>query len=114
MLVKELVLVDTHAHTRVADLRIRSLPYLRADIAMYDLLKLFQTGRSHMVVLTKPPQPTPPGGITRVSSQEVEVKIEEAKDRVSPSVRQRAFCFWILNLEYERVQHAEHQQTNVY
>lgn len=87
VLVKELVLVDTHAQTRVADLRIRSLPYLRADIAMYDLLKLFQTGRSHMVVLTKPPQPLPAAGIVRASSQEVTVQVEEAKDRLSPSVR---------------------------
>lgn len=83
---KELVLVDTHAQTRVADLRIRSLPYLRADIAMYDLLKLFQTGRSHMVVLTKPPEPAPAGNIVRASSQEVTVQVEEAKDRLSPSV----------------------------
>ncbi len=84
---KELVLIDMHAKTRVADLRIRSLPYLRADIAMYDLLKLFQTGRSHMVVLTKPP-PAADGTISRVNSTDVTVQIEEAKDRVSPEVRQ--------------------------
>ncbi|DBA74258.1 hypothetical protein WJX77_000848 [Trebouxia sp. C0004] len=83
VLVKELVLIDMHAQTRVADLRIRSLPYLRADIAMYDLLKLFQTGRSHMVVLTKPP-PAADGTVSRANSADVTVQIEEAKDRVSP------------------------------
>lgn len=83
VLVKELVLIDMHAKTRVADLRIRSLPYLRADIAMYDLLKLFQTGRSHMVVLTKPPAAAD-GTVSRANSTDVTVQIEEAKDRVSP------------------------------
>lgn len=84
VLVKELVLIDMHAKTRVADLRIRSLPYLRADIAMYDLLKLFQTGRSHMVVLTKPPAAAADGTVSRANSADVTVQIEEAKDRVSP------------------------------
>lgn len=84
VLVKELVLIDMHASTRVADLRIRSLPYLRADIAMYDLLKLFQTGRSHMVVLTKPPEAAADGTVSRANSADVTVQIEEAKDRLSP------------------------------
>ena len=82
---KELVLIDNNARTRVADLRIRSLPYLRADTAMYDLLKLFQTGRSHMVVLTKPPDAAD-GTVSRANSQDVTVQIEEAKERVSPEV----------------------------
>lgn len=86
VLVKELVLIDMHASTRVADLRIRSLPYLRADIAMYDLLKLFQTGRSHMVVLTKPPEAAADGTVSRANSADVTVQIEEAKDRLSPEV----------------------------
>lgn len=84
---KELVLIDNNAQTRVADLRIRSLPYLRADTAMYDLLKLFQTGRSHMVVLTKPPDAAADGTVSRANSQDVTVQIEEAKERVSPEVR---------------------------
>ena len=82
---KELVLIDNNARTRVADLRMRSLPYLRADTAMYDLLKLFQTGRSHMVVLTKPPDAAD-GTVSRANSQDVTVQIEEAKERVSPEV----------------------------
>lgn len=60
ILVKELVLVDLKAGTRVSDLKLRGIPSLRGDVAAYDLLKLFQTGRSHMVVLTQPP-PRPPG-----------------------------------------------------
>ena len=82
---KELVLIDNNARTRVADLRMRSLPYLRADTAMYDLLKLFQTGRSHMVVLTQPPDAAD-GSVSRANSQDVTVQIEEAKERVSPEV----------------------------
>ena len=30
------------------------MPFLSADTPMYDLLRLFKTGRSHMVMLTKP------------------------------------------------------------
>lgn len=82
---KELVLIDNNARTRVADLRMRSLPYLRADTAMYDLLKLFQTGRSHMVVLTQPPDAAD-GSVSRANSQDVTVQIEEARERVSPEV----------------------------
>lgn len=78
-------MIDNNARTRVADLRMRSLPYLRADTAMYDLLKLFQTGRSHMVVLTKPPDAAD-GTVSRANSQDVTVQIEEAKERVSPEV----------------------------
>lgn len=85
ILVKELVLIDNNARTRVADLRMRSLPYLRADTAMYDLLKLFQTGRSHMVVLTQPPDAAD-GSVSRANSQDVTVQIEEARERVSPEV----------------------------
>ena len=91
ILVKELVLIDMNAKTRVADLRIRSLPYLRADVAMYDLLKLFQTGRSHMVVLTQPP-PAADGSVSHANSTDVTVQIEEAKERVSPEV---STCFTV-------------------
>ena len=55
ILVKDLVLVDMHAGTKVSNIRIRNLPFLRADTPMYDLLKVFQTGRSHMLVLTRHP-----------------------------------------------------------
>ena len=34
---------------RVDTLRIRPVPFLPADTPMYDLLRLFKTGRSHMV-----------------------------------------------------------------
>ena len=55
VLVKELVLIDMFANIPVSALSMRPIPHLRADTAMYDLLKLFQTGRTHMVLLTKPP-----------------------------------------------------------
>ena len=55
ILVKDLVLVDMQAGTKVSNIRIRNLPFLRADTPMYDLLKVFQTGRSHMLVLTRHP-----------------------------------------------------------
>ena len=46
---KELVLVDLYANIAVSTQKVRALPHLRADTAMYDLLKLFQSGRTHMV-----------------------------------------------------------------
>ena len=52
---KELVLIDMFANIPVSALSMRPIPQLRADTAMYDLLKLFQTGRTHMVLLTRPP-----------------------------------------------------------
>lgn len=55
VLVKELVLIDMFANIPVSALSMRPIPQLRADTAMYDLLKLFQTGRTHMVLLTTPP-----------------------------------------------------------
>ncbi|KAK9798173.1 hypothetical protein WJX73_006777 [Symbiochloris irregularis] len=60
VLIKELALVDPRDNLKVTSQRLRGLPALRADIAMYDLLKVFQTGRSHMVVLTRPPPNSPP------------------------------------------------------
>ena len=55
VLVKELVLIDMFANISVSALSMRPIPQLRADTAMYDLLKLFQTGKTHMVLLTRPP-----------------------------------------------------------
>ncbi|GFR41206.1 hypothetical protein Agub_g1876, partial [Astrephomene gubernaculifera] len=37
-------------------LRMRSIPRLPATTPMYDMLRLFQTGRSHIAVLTQPPR----------------------------------------------------------
>lgn len=55
VLVKELVLLDPDDNVKVDSMRIRQVPFLPASIPMYDLLRLFQTGRSHMVFLRKPP-----------------------------------------------------------
>lgn len=54
ILVKELVLLDTNQGLTVGQLTIRPLPQLSADTPLYDMLKLFEGGRSHMALLTKP------------------------------------------------------------
>ena len=54
ILVKELAMVDKAAHTPVSTLKMRSLPFLRANTPLYDLLHLFEVGRCHMAVLTGP------------------------------------------------------------
>ena len=46
ILVKELIMIDKAASTRVSSMKMRSLPFLRADTKLYDMLHLFQTGRS--------------------------------------------------------------------
>ncbi|EFJ52015.1 hypothetical protein VOLCADRAFT_103216 [Volvox carteri f. nagariensis] len=58
VLVKELLQYRLGSSTDVpvAMLRIRSIPRLPATTRMYDMLRLFQTGRSHMAVLTQPPR----------------------------------------------------------
>jgi metal transporter CNNM len=64
ILVKELVLINPADNTPVSSLRLRELPRLAADTPMYDMLKLFETGKSHMAVLTRAPggPPLSPGG----------------------------------------------------
>jgi len=55
LLAKELIMVDPARRLPVASLQLRSLPHLRADTRLYDILRLFETGRCHMAVLTRPP-----------------------------------------------------------
>eukprot|EP00798_Chlamydomonas_sp_ICE-L_P013955 gene13955-19892_t len=55
ILVKELLQYKMSQEVPVCMLKMRSLPRLCASTPMYDMLKLFQTGRSHMAVLTEPP-----------------------------------------------------------
>ncbi|KAG1681362.1 hypothetical protein FOA52_007410 [Chlamydomonas sp. UWO 241] len=55
ILVKELLQYKISQQVPVAMVKMRSLPRLPASTPMYDLLKLFQTGRSHMAVLTASP-----------------------------------------------------------
>ena len=57
ILVKELAMVDKSAKTPVSSLKMRSLPFLRGNTPLYDLLRLFETGRCHMAVLTEPTEP---------------------------------------------------------
>lgn len=54
LLVKELILVDPKAKVHVSSMKVRSLPRLLAETPMYDMLKLFELGRSHMAILTQP------------------------------------------------------------
>ncbi|PRW32510.1 Metal transporter CNNM4 [Chlorella sorokiniana] len=54
ILVKELLMVDEDAGVRIRDLRLRELPFMSADTMLYDVLKVFRFGRSHMSALTAP------------------------------------------------------------
>ncbi|GAX72913.1 hypothetical protein CEUSTIGMA_g368.t1 [Chlamydomonas eustigma] len=55
ILVKELLeYVKKFPDSPVSNLKIRPLPRLSASTPMYDMLKLFRTGRAHMAVLTQP------------------------------------------------------------
>ncbi|KAL6749260.1 hypothetical protein V8C86DRAFT_2852241 [Haematococcus lacustris] len=51
ILSKELVLVNPADNIQVSDLNMRELPRLPANTPMYDMLKLFESGRSHMALL---------------------------------------------------------------
>ncbi|GLI68918.1 hypothetical protein VaNZ11_013338, partial [Volvox africanus] len=64
VLVKELLQyrLGSSEDVPVSMLRIRSIPRLPATTRMYDMLRLFQTGRSHIAVLTQPP----PGELRRL------------------------------------------------
>jgi metal transporter CNNM len=54
VLVKELILVDPNANQPVSSMKVRHVPHLLAETPMYDMLRLFKTGRTHMAVLTQP------------------------------------------------------------
>ncbi|GLC35752.1 hypothetical protein PLESTB_000490500 [Pleodorina starrii] len=64
VLVKELLQyrLGSSEEVPVDMLRMRSIPRLPATTRMYDMLRLFQTGRSHIAVLTQPP----PGELERL------------------------------------------------
>jgi metal transporter CNNM len=54
LLAKELIMVDPARQRPVSSLQLRSLPHLRSDTFLYDILRLFETGRCHMAVLVNP------------------------------------------------------------
>ncbi|PRW58116.1 DUF21 domain-containing protein [Chlorella sorokiniana] len=51
ILVKELVLVDEDTGVRVGELRIRDAPFIRASMPLYDALRIFKMGHSHMALV---------------------------------------------------------------
>ncbi|WIA23214.1 hypothetical protein OEZ86_010102 [Tetradesmus obliquus] len=55
VLVKDLLRHAPDGSVALGQLQMRPLPRVPADTPMYDMFKLFQTGRSHMVLLTQPP-----------------------------------------------------------
>ncbi len=54
ILTKDLLNYKLEDEVPLAAMKIRPLPRLSAATPMYDMLKLFQGGRSHMAVLTQP------------------------------------------------------------
>ncbi|KAF6257370.1 hypothetical protein COO60DRAFT_1233997 [Scenedesmus sp. NREL 46B-D3] len=54
-LVKDLLRHKPDGSVSLGQVQMRPLPRVCADTPMYDMFKLFQTGRSHMVLLTQPP-----------------------------------------------------------
>ncbi|KAG1671483.1 hypothetical protein FOA52_003141 [Chlamydomonas sp. UWO 241] len=54
ILAKELVLINPADNVSVRELRTRPLPHLSADTPMYDMLRIFRTGKSHVALLTMP------------------------------------------------------------
>ncbi|GAB4822451.1 hypothetical protein N2152v2_009497 [Parachlorella kessleri] len=79
ILVKELGLVDEDAGIRVKDLRLRELPFLRADIPMYAALRVFRTARKHMAVLTRVPRPVPSPALEAIKEEVRKSKEKAAK-----------------------------------
>ncbi len=55
ILVKELIMWDHSTRTEVGRLKMRSMPLLRADTRLYDMLRLFETCRCHMALLVRCP-----------------------------------------------------------
>ncbi|KAK9820015.1 hypothetical protein WJX72_005166 [[Myrmecia] bisecta] len=93
ILVKELIMVDKSQGLLVRDLHIRALPCLRSDTALYDMLKLFETGRCHMAVLEAPSEADICRRHSSVVEQQMEnmlqVRVDEA---TSAKVEQGEFC----------------------
>ncbi|CAL5220784.1 g2852 [Coccomyxa viridis] len=87
ILVKELAMVNFEEGLTVKDFKTRPLPMLRADTAMYDLLTLFQSGRSHMVVLRAPAQPETPRMGSPNKSMELAASLKEMKASDTPPAR---------------------------
>lgn len=65
ILVKNLLLLDRKVSTPISQLHIQRLPNVAANLPLYDMLNIFQTGRSHMaIIVDQNDQITPLGIIT--------------------------------------------------
>eukprot|EP00798_Chlamydomonas_sp_ICE-L_P001234 gene1234-32578_t len=53
IMAKELVMVNPEEMISVQDIPLRQLPALSCETSMYDMLRLFETGKSHMALLVK-------------------------------------------------------------
>eukprot|EP00884_Botryococcus_braunii_P005984 jgi/Botrbrau1/15387/Bobra.43_2s0015.1 len=86
ILVKELILVDMNASVRVSDITMRSLPFLRCDTNLYDMLRLFEAGRCHMAVLQSVPPPRASRDLTKSVIHREQME-EMLHIRVDPEIR---------------------------
>jgi ankyrin repeat/SOCS box protein 13/metal transporter CNNM len=54
LLVKHLIMVNPDEGVLVRELKLRPIPFVPADKPLYDMLNLFQRGRSHMAMVVDP------------------------------------------------------------
>eukprot|EP00992_Anisonema_acinus_P005877 TRINITY_DN1927_c0_g1_i1.p2 TRINITY_DN1927_c0_g1~~TRINITY_DN1927_c0_g1_i1.p2 ORF type:complete len:139 (-),score=50.05 TRINITY_DN1927_c0_g1_i1:80-496(-) len=54
ILVKNLIMLNPDDPVPVRDIPIRKVPFVPANTPLYDMLNLFQCGKSHMAVVTDP------------------------------------------------------------
>lgn len=83
LLAKDLLMIDKTSNTPVSSCKIRTLPVLPDSLPLYDLLRLFETGRSHMAVLV---QRLGGGGAYLSSSDESEEEGSFSETRVRDDV----------------------------
>lgn len=93
VLVKELILIDKAAAVRVGDLKMRSAPQLNSETRLYDMLRLFETGRCHMAVLAQNPGTPLPGALLleSLNSSGVAVPLQPGGHRTSAMPCQSRF-----------------------
>jgi len=76
ILVKELIGINPAARIPITHVPLRSLPVVSEDTAMYDMLELFETGRSHMALLMSHLPTTSSGLVVGASSANLLVTVK--------------------------------------